>query len=82
VAAVFPQLVLAGVHPCLEVEDEGSQPLSQGSHGFFTLQVGGMDIFWGRQALECHVIYCALFLATLHEGMRNSLVYLSSHHFS
>ncbi len=38
-----------------------------------------MDIFLGRQALECHVIYCALFLATLHEGMLNSLVYLSSH---
>ena len=38
-----------------------------------------MDIFWGRQALGCHIIYYALFLATLHEGMLNSLVYLSSH---
>src|SRR5262249_28090271 len=79
VAAVFPQVVLEGVHPCLEVENEGSQHPYQGQHGFFTLQVGGMDIFWGRQTLGCHVIQYALFLSALHEGMLNFLVCLSSH---
>src|SRR5215831_1892131 len=79
VAAVFPQVVLEGVHPCLEVEDEGSQPPYQSQHGFFTLHVGGMNIFWGRQALGCHVIHYALFLSALHEGVLNFLVCLSSH---
>jgi hypothetical protein len=79
VAAVFPQVVLEGVHPCLEGEDEGSQYPHQGQHGFFTLHVGGMDIVWGRQALGCHVIQYALFLSALHEGMLNFLVCLSSH---
>src|SRR5215831_13317129 len=79
VAAVFPQVVLEGVHPCLEVEEEGSQYPHQGQHGFFTLHVGGMDIVGGRQALGCHVIQYALFLSALHEGMLNFLVCLSSH---
>ena len=48
VAAVFPHVVLEGVHPCLAVEDEGSQPPHHGQYGFFALYVGGMDIFWGR----------------------------------
>src|SRR5215471_16375411 len=37
-----------------------------------------MDIFWGRQASWCHVVYCAQFLSVLHEGMINFLVCLSS----
>src|SRR5438132_303389 len=49
-AAVWPQLVLEGVPLCLEGEEEGRQPLSHGSHGFFALHVGGMNIVWGRQA--------------------------------
>jgi len=79
VAAVFPQLVLDSVHPCLEVDDEGSQPLHESQHGFFALHVGSMDIVWGRQASWCHVIHYALFLSALHEGMINFLMYLSSH---
>src|SRR5712691_437967 len=79
VAAVFPQVVLEGVHPCLEVEDEGSQHSHQGQHGFFTLQAGGMDIVWGRQFLGCHIIHYALFLSALHEGMLHFLVCLSSY---
>ena len=77
--AIFPQLVLEGVHPGLEVEEEARQRLHQGQHGFFTLQVGGMDIFWGRQTLGCHVIQYALFLSALHEGKIPFLVCLSSH---
>jgi hypothetical protein len=45
VAAVFPQLVLDSVHPCLEVEDDSRQRTHQGQYGFFALHVGGMDIF-------------------------------------
>jgi hypothetical protein len=41
--------------------------------------VGGMDIFWGRQALGCHGIYYALLLSALHEGMITLLVCLSSY---
>ncbi len=37
VAAVFPQLVLQGLHPALEVEDEDSQRPHQGQHGFLAL---------------------------------------------
>jgi hypothetical protein len=80
VTAVFPQVVLKGFNPCLEVEDEGSQLPHQGPYGFFTPQVGGMDIFWGRQASWCHAVYCARFLAVLHQGMMNFLVCLSSNH--
>ena len=53
-AAVFPQLVLEGVHSCLEVEEEARQRLHQGQHGCFTLHVGSMDIFWGgRPRISC-----------------------------
>ena len=48
-----------------------SQHTHQGQDGFFALHVGGMDIFWGRQALGCHGIYYARFLSALHEGMIN-----------
>jgi len=78
VAAIFPQVGLKGFNPCLEVEDEGSQLTHQGPYGFFALHVGGMDIFWGRQASRCHAVYCARFLSVLHQGMINFLVYLSS----
>jgi len=78
VAAVFPQVVLKGCNPCLEVEDEGSQLSHHGLYGCFALQVGGMDIFWGRQASWCHAVYCARFLSVLHQGMINFLVCLSS----
>jgi hypothetical protein len=37
VSAVFPQVVLKGFNPCLEVEDEGSQLTHQGPYGFFAL---------------------------------------------
>jgi hypothetical protein len=50
VSAVFPQAVLQGFNPCLEGEDEGRQLTHQDPYGFFALQVGSMDIFWGRQA--------------------------------
>ena len=73
VAAVFSQLVLQGINPGLEVEDEGSQLTYQGQHGFFALQVGGMDIFWGRQASWCHAVYYAPLLSVLHWGMINFL---------
>ena len=43
-----PQLVLKGLNPCLEVEEEGSQLPHQGQHGFFALHVGGMHIVAGR----------------------------------
>src|SRR5215467_7887267 len=79
VAAVLPQLVLEGVHPCLEGEDEGSQHLYHGQHGFFALHIGGMDIVWGRQASWCHATHYALFLSAVHEGMINFLMCLSSH---
>jgi hypothetical protein len=79
VAAVFPQVVLDRVHPCLEVEDESSQRTHQGQYGFFALHRGGMDLFWGRQALECHGIYEAVWLSALHEGMIPLLVCLSSY---
>ena len=79
VAAVFPQLVLDSVPPCLEVEDESRQRTPQGQYGFFALHVGGMDIFWGRQALGCQGIYYALLLSALHEGMITLLVCLSSY---
>src|SRR5439155_1251527 len=78
VVAVFSQLVLQGINPGLEVEDEGSQRTSQGQHGFFAWQVGGMNIFWGRQASWYHAVYCARFLSVLHQGMMNFLVCLSS----
>jgi len=48
VATVFAQLVLKGLNPCLEVEDEGSQLPHQGQQSFFALHVGGMDIVSGR----------------------------------
>jgi hypothetical protein len=48
VATVFAQLVLKGLNPCLEVEEEGSQLPHQGQHGFFALHVGGMHIVAGR----------------------------------
>ena len=79
VSAVFPQLVLDSVHPCLEVEDDSSQRPYQGQYGFFALHVGGMDLFEGRQALGCHGIYYALLLSALHEGMITLLVCLSSY---
>jgi hypothetical protein len=72
VAAVFPQVILKGFNPCLEVEDEGSQLPHQGPYGFLASQVGGMDIFWGRQASWCHAVYCARFLSVLHQGMMTS----------
>jgi hypothetical protein len=78
VAAIFPQVVLKGFNPCLEVKDEGRQLTHEGPYGFFALQVGGMDIFWGRQGLWCHAVYCARFLSVLHQGMMNFLVCLSS----
>src|SRR4029450_4969781 len=78
VAAVFPQVVLKGFNPCLEVEDEGRQLPHQGPYGFFAPQVGGMDNFWGRYASWCYAVYCAWFLAVLHQGMMNFLVCLSS----
>jgi hypothetical protein len=31
-----------------------------------------MDVFWGRQALGCHAVYCARFLSVLHQGMMTS----------
>jgi hypothetical protein len=82
VAAVFPQLGLDSVHPCLEVEDDSSQRTHQGQYGFFALFVGGMDLFWGRQTLGCHGLYYALLLSALHEGMITLLVCLSSYGFS
>ena len=48
VATVFAQLVLQGLNPCLEVEEEGSQLPHQGQHGFFALHVGDMNIVSGR----------------------------------
>jgi hypothetical protein len=78
VAAVFPQLVLKGFNPCLEVEDDSSQRTHQSPYGFFALQVGGMDIFEGRQALWCHAVYCARFFSVLHQAMIDFLVCLSS----
>jgi hypothetical protein len=66
VAAIFPQVGLKGFNPCLEVEDEGRQLTHEGLDGFFALQVGGMDIFWGRQVSWCHAVYCARFLSVLH----------------
>jgi rhamnogalacturonyl hydrolase YesR len=78
VAAVFPQAVLKGVKPCLQVDKEGRQLTDQGLYGFFTPQVGGMNIFWGRQVSWCHVAYCARFFSVLHQGMINFLVCLSS----
>jgi hypothetical protein len=78
VAAVFPQVILKGFKPGLEVEDEGRQLPHQGLYGFFAPQVGGMDIFWGRHASWCHAVYCARFFAVLHQGMMNFLVCLSS----
>jgi hypothetical protein len=77
-AALFPQVALKGFNPCLEVADEGSQLTHEGPYGFFALQIGGVDIFWGRQAAWCHAVYCARFLSVLHQGMINFLVYLSS----
>ena len=42
----------------------------QSQYSFFALHVGGVDIFWGRQALkESHGIYYALLLSALHKGM-------------
>jgi len=79
IAAVFPSGGLASVHPCLKVDDEGRQALHEGQHGFFALHVGSMDIVWGRQASWCHVVYYALFLSALHEGIMNFLMHLSSH---
>jgi hypothetical protein len=79
VAAVFPALGLESVYPCLEVEDERRQRTPQGPYGFFALYVGGMDIFWGRQALGCHGLYYALLLSVVHEGMITLLVCLSSY---
>jgi hypothetical protein len=78
VAAVFPQVILQGCNPCLEVEDESRQLTHQGLYSFFALQVGDMDIFRGRQASWCHAVYCARFLSVLHQGMINFLVCLSS----
>jgi hypothetical protein len=78
IAAIFPQVVLKGFNPCLEVEDEGRQLTHEGLDGFFALQVGGMDIFWGRQVSWCHAVYCARFLSVLHQGMFHFLVCLSS----
>jgi len=72
VATVFAQLVLKGLNPCLEVEEEGSQLPHQGQHGFFALHVGGMDIVSGRQVLGYHGIYCALLFSVLHEEMLSS----------
>ena len=37
-----------------------------------------MDIFWGRQTLGCHGIYCARLLSVLHQGMITLLVCLSN----
>ena len=78
VAAIFPQAVLKGVNPGLEGVQEGRQLTHQGLYGFFALQVGGMDIFWGRETLWCHTVYCARFFSVLHQGMINFLVCLSS----
>ena len=78
VAAVFPQVVLKAFHPCLEVADEGRQRPHQGPYGFLASQGGGMDIVWGRPASWCHAVYCARFLAVLHQGMMHFLVCLSS----
>ena len=72
-------MVLDSVHPCLEVEDDSRQRTHQGQYGCFALHVGGMDIFWGRQALRSHGIYYALVLSALHEGMIPLLVCLSSY---
>src|SRR5215475_844749 len=79
VAAVFPQLGLNSVHPCLEVEDDSSQRTHPGQYGCFALLVGGMDLFWGRQTLGCHGLYYAPLLSALHEGMIILLVCLSSY---
>src|SRR5215831_3708416 len=79
VAAVFPQLGLDSVHPCLEVEDDSHQRPHQGQYGFFALLAGGMDIFWSRQTLGCHGLYYALVLSALHEGMITLLVCMSSY---
>jgi hypothetical protein len=48
VATVCAQLVLKGLNPGLEGEDEGSQLPHQGQQSFFALHVGGMDIVSGR----------------------------------
>jgi hypothetical protein len=77
-AALFPQVVLKGFNPCLEGEEEGRQLTHEGPYGFFALQIGGMDIFWGRQTSWCHAVYCARFLSVLHQGMIHFLVCLSS----
>jgi hypothetical protein len=68
-ATVFAQLVLTGLNPCLEVEEEGRQLPHQGQHGFFALHVGSMPIVSGREVLGYHGIYCALLFAVLHEEM-------------
>ena len=38
----------------VEVEDDSSQRIHQRPYGVFALHKGGMDIFWGRQALGGH----------------------------
>ena len=48
IAAVFPQLVLSGVHPGLEGEEKGGQRPHQGPYSVFALHIGGTDLFWGR----------------------------------
>jgi hypothetical protein len=72
VAAILPHVVLKSFHPCLESEEEGNQFTHQGPYGFFAPPVDGMDIFWGRQALWCHAVYCARFLSVLHQRMMTS----------
>jgi hypothetical protein len=82
VTAVFPHAVLKGVNPCLQVDKEGRQRTHQGLYGFFALQVGGMNIFWGRQVSWCHAVHCARFLSVVHQGMINFPVCLSSNSIS
>lgn len=81
VAALLPQLLLEGLHPSLEGEEQDSQCLHEGQHGFFALPVSGMDIFWSRKTLGCHISYYARLFSALHEGMVNFLVCLSSNEF-
>ena len=77
-AAGVPQAVLKGVNPGLEGAQEGRQRTHQGLYGFFAPQGGGMDIFWGREPLWCHAVYCARVFSIVHQGMLNFLVCLSS----
>ena len=76
--AVLPQVVLSGVHPCLEVEEKDGHGTPQVQDGCCALPVRSPDIVWGREVLGGHVLYYAMGSAAVHEGMVHFLVCLCS----